>query len=762
MTKIIYTELLVLTALFMSLALMSGCATITDETADLDDRPRREVKVDDEPEAGLAEEEAGVEGAADEELRLESEYERAMRLYEQGDLRAAKVLMVSTKSQAQESDADLPKGFEEDFQRIIDAESDAEEAEPEPEPDTRALKEKMEDEYDPEGYEPIEASAPGDASEYDELDLDVEYGQPEFNLPGLLDSEVADEGINLDFHEVDIRVLLETISDISGANFLVDPDVSGEVTLISSSEVKISKVFRVLESILEIHGWSAVPSDDVIKVVPKEEGVRRQIPTRIGSDPENIPRDDSFATQVMRLRHIDVEDAAPLIEPRMSTQGDLSAHEDTNTIFVTDISSSIYQVALLVNQIDMPLKRAELVIFPLRYASSSSVAEKINNLIDAEEISMPGRPSEMEILPDERTNAIVVYAGSHVIESVESLVEHLDVPRPEESVNVHVVELYNADAEEVVDSLSATIDALTDHEDADPIHIVADTPTNALIIAASPQDFQVLSTVVDDLDIVREQVLVELRIMEATQRTLKEIGFDWSTMDMPTEDSVRGVGGTDLGPRRDVGVGAEGIRLSDPGGMAAALVKGERIGAMLRALEGRTEVDVLSTPHILTANHQEANISVVENVPFVRETRIVAEEDRDEIRTWDYRDVGIQLDITPHVGAGGMVRMLIGSEFSKVVEEGEGRLRTSKREAETTVGVQCGETVVIGGLIQDDTISTVEKVPFLGSIPVLGHLFTSRSEDVEKTNLLIFITPHVLTDREELAEMSHRKEEGMD
>ncbi len=751
-----------------------GCATVVEEPAQTSER-RREVISDSTDVKAL-----DSDFTAD-EIRLNNEYERAMRLYESGQISAAKVLMVAVKSEAEKLNVELPDAFDHDFQHIISAEKieDAEEAIQEELDEEEALQmfedeiEKYSQEQDQQlDWEDMEEREPtsisiddgDDEKALDVADLpDTEYDQPDFKLPGLLDPVLAEEKIMLDFNQVDIRIILETISDITGANFLVEGGVSGTVTLISSSEVKLADVFRVLESILDVHGWAAVPSDDVIKVLPRGDGVRRHIPTRVGKDPAEIPRNDRFATQVMQLEHVEVEEAARLIEPRMSPDGNLSAHQPSNTIFLTDISSNIYQIALMVNQIDLPRVEEELVIFPLKYASSRSMADKINNLIETfSNGSNPGWQTEINIFSDSRTNSIVAFAEPRIIQSVKKLIDRLDVPRPEESVNVHVVKLYNADAEEMVDSLSTTVAALTDHEDADPIHITADLPTNAIIIAASPQDFQVLQAVISDLDLVREQVLVELRIMEASQRAMRDIGFDWASMNRPSDDSLRGITGTDMGVRGDATPTQQGtVRLSDPGGMAAALVKGDRIGAMMIALEGSTYVDVLSTPHLLTSNHQPATIAVVENIPYVRESRILADEDRDVISTFDYRDVGIKLEMTPHVGAGGMVRMVIESEFSKVVDEGEGQLRTSKREATTTVSVESGETVVIGGLIQDDTVKVTKRVPFFGSIPVLGRLFRRETDDIEKTNLLIFITPHVLTSSRDLADMSSRKESEM-
>jgi type II secretion system protein D len=284
-------------------------------------------------------------------------------------------------------------------------------------------------------------------------------------------------------------------------------------------------------------------------------------------------------------------------------------------------------------------------------------------------------------------------------------------------------------------------------EAAQQIQVTPDASTNALVVVASPQDFEVVSQIIEKLDIVREQVLVEMLILEVSEESLQEIGVDWATLDEAVSDSVRGFGMTNLGPRVNFLSGtAEGLAV----GAWKATNGGVQIGAILQALQKQSGVNILSTPSILTSNHRRARIIVGENRPFVTESRITESTDPitpTVIKSFEYRDVGITLEITPHVSQGGLIRLEIDSEFTKLIEDvttlSLDTPATAKRTAQTVVTMGSGATVVIGGLIRDDTTHAVKKIPLVGDLPLVGGLFRSERDRTQKTNLLLFITPHV-------------------
>ena len=250
--------------------------------------------------------------------------------------------------------------------------------------------------------------------------------------------------------------------------------------------------------------------------------------------------------------------------------------------------------------------------------------------------------------------------------------------------------------------------------------------------------------------------------MEVSEDDLSQIGVDWATLDAAISDSVRGFGFTDFGIRVDAINGD----LRGLGVGAFKKVGGEiQIGAILGALQKETGVNILSTPHILTSNHQEAEILVGDNIPYVTKTRITETDPATPtvIKTIEYKDVGVSLKIVPHVSQGGMVQLEIDSKFTQVIESVTGLSAetptTATRHLRTQISMQQGKTIVIGGLIRDDKITVVEKIPLLGDLPLIGQLFRINRDRTQKTNLLLFITPYVLTSQAELAQITRQKQD---
>jgi general secretion pathway protein D len=516
------------------------------------------------------------------------------------------------------------------------------------------------------------------------------------NLPVLIDNPtMADELISVNFDQVDIRLVLKTISDITGINFVVDESVKGTVTVISPTNIRLGEVYKVLESILEVRGFAAVPAEGVVKIVPRAEAAQRNLQVRIGSNPSEIPRSDSLVTQIIPLSYADATEVSQIIKPLLAKSSYMATYSRTNSILITDTSSNIYHVAKIIQQ--------------------------------------------------------------------------LDVQQPSGAGNFHVVYLKNAQAKEVAESLTTALISLRKAgaiEAAQNVQVTPDEGTNALIITASAQDYEVIADLIEKLDIVREQVLVEMLIVEVSEDSLKEIGIDWATLDEAMADSVRFFGATNFGPRVDLISG-------DLEGLAVGAWKKNgdttTYGMVLQALETLSGVNILSTPHILTSNHHKAKIIVGENVPFVTQSRITETTDLltpTVIKTYEYKDVGISLQITPHISQGGLIRLEIDSEFTKLIEDvtatSTDTPTTAKRQAQTVVSMNSGSTVVIGGLIRDDKVTLEKKIPFVGDIPWVGELFKYRRNRLQKTNLLIFITPHIMGNQEDLERITEQKKKEME
>jgi general secretion pathway protein D len=449
----------------------------------------------------------------------------------------------------------------------------------------------------------------------------------------------------------------------------------------------------------------------------------------------------------------------------------MAIYTRTNSIVITDTSSNIHHIATIIQKLDVTGSKEQVSVFGLEYASAQVLSEQITRIMEKHKSAQGGRnrnmpqiETEIRIMPDARTNSLIVVANAQDTETIAALIRQLDIQRPMGTNNVHVVYLKNGQAVDVAKSLTTALSNLKIAgalEATQQVHVSADEGTNALIIAASAQDFEVISEIINKLDIFREQVFVEMLIMEISEDGLRKIGVDWATIDDSVNGSARVFGATNFGPRVDFSSGTlEGLAV----GVWKGAGTNVKIGSMLHALDKQSGINILSTPHILTSNHNKAKIIVAENRPFVKKSRITEGTDPltpTVIKEYEYRDVGITMDITPHISQGGLIRLEIKSVFTKFIEDVTSAAvdtpSTAKREAETVVSMNSGSTIVIGGLIRDDKITVESKVPFVGDIPLIGGLFRYEEDQLQKTNLLIFITPHIISDQEDMEQITRDK-----
>ena len=592
-------------------------------------------------------------------------------------------------------------------------------------------------------------------------------------FPALADPNRADETITLNFEQTDIRDVINTITRITGINFILHDSVQGTVTVLSPTQMRYDELYNFLESILLVNGFSALPTSDHVKIVPRSNAPQLSLPTRIGSNPADIPLTDSLGNQIVKLHYSDATELAAFLRSSLSTEGKLETYAPTNTLLLTDTSSNIHRLVQIIQQMDVPQAQEEVKVFALQYAPAQDLAAQISTIMEKRYQSATTRrpspaaslksPPQIEAEP--RTNRLIVIASHQDVQRIDQLVQQLDVPRPV-GADTGLKEIQHiALAEEVAQALAKIIPNLRPANAGPyevPINIVPDPGTRSLIISAPPQEFLQIARAVEKLDTVREKVLVELLIVEVSEDNLRQIGVDWATLDQAVSNSVRGFGFTDFGVRASavdgtlegLGVGA----FKDVGGNI-------QIAAILQALQKVTEVNILSTPHITTTNHKEAEIVVASNVAFITQNRINenAPTTQAVIQTLDYRDVGVILKITPHASPNGTVQMEIDTTLSQLVDAttgtGPSAPTTSKRQVKTEISLANGSTGVIGGLIRDDKTVVEDKVPFLGDLPLIGGLFRVKRDHVQKTNLLIFITPHILRDSQDVAATMKRKQD---
>ena len=555
----------------------------------------------------------------------------------------------------------------------------------------------------------------------------VESAEPA-GLPKPMPPIPKSDKIKINFQDADLLDVIRFFGKLTDRNFLIDKRVEGNVTIVFNREISIKDAYRVFIATLEMNGFAVV-----------EEGAFSRI--------------------------------VPTIELKEAPQ--------------------------------------EVTVIPLRYASAGELAGKLSLFVSSRSTTKARAPKKIEsktlknisfaaaskVVADERTNSLIINTTKEDLENVKSLIEQLDQPLPLARNRIHVYYLQNARAEELVEVLTKlpTEKQPQATEKGQPakqtfsedIQFFADQATNSLIIFASPQDYATIRHIIEKLDIPRSQVLVEGLIAEVSMDKTKEVGVEWQYLSHDQGGDSRSFASFNAPKTTDAplnkaeaGLPADLGTTMSLGGMVMGVFKGPisiagqeflNLNVLLRALQDASNVNVLSTPHVLTMDNQEAEIIIAENRPFLRSQTGTAESTTSVsgttstavLQTFEFKDVGITLRITPQINKGRMVRLNIFQEVSDVLGqiEASGAFITSKRQAKTTVVVKDGQTVVIGGLIQDRTSRGGTSVPCLGNMPYLGALFRNRDAEDRKRNLLIFITPHIVTTPEELAEISEKKKE---
>ncbi|MGE5295267.1 MAG: secretin N-terminal domain-containing protein, partial [Solirubrobacterales bacterium] len=354
---------------------------------------------------------------------------------------------------------------------------------------------------------------------------------PPQSMPALKPG-MADEMVSVNFDNVDIRTVLKTIGDITGINFIPHESVTGNVTVMSPTPIRLGDLYAFLQSILDVHGYATIEMNNAVKVVPKADAARNHLQVRIGADPAYIPKTDVVVTQILPLKHADADDIRQIIEPILSTGAQLATYPRTNSLMITDTSANIHHIAQVIQQLDVEGSQEKAITLPLTHANSKVLSEQITRILEKNKsvapqaggrVSIAPAGSSARVMSDDRTNSLIVIANEQDAATIRGLVDQLDVPRPAGINNVHVVYLKNADANEVSQSLQqamASMKLTGAVEGVQQVQVTPDASTNALVVVASPQDFEVVDQIIQKLDIVREQVLVEMLITEVTEESL--------------------------------------------------------------------------------------------------------------------------------------------------------------------------------------------------------------------------------------------------
>ena len=585
---------------------------------------------------------------------------------------------------------------------------------------------------------------------------------------------IADE-ITLNLKDADIRALISTVSKFTGKNFIIDPRVKAKVTVISSNTLTPEAVYEVFLSVLQVHGYAAVPTGSVIKIVPEVNA--KQGPLPLSTSNETYP-DDELITKIIRLDHVPASQLVPILRPLVPQQGHLAAYNPTNTLIITDHAGNIKRLLKIISGVDRP-DSDELEIIPLQHASASELVRILNSLNAG---GAKDASKKIKLAADDRTNSVLVTGDRSSRLRMRATVSYLDTPLEDGGGNTHVIYLKYAKAENLAKILTGLKDegkkARNTKVKAAPVKVTsgsvisqnaiiqADEETNALIITADQNTVKNLKAVIRQLDIRRAQVLIEAIIAEITVTNDKEIGVG-----LAIDGSTRDEGSLPVGVSNFAGVGdllAAALTGTAPTSIPAGLSlgvggqnsSGVRYGALLRALQTDQNTNILSTPNIVTLDNEEAELIVGQNLPFVTGsfTGAGTTDQNNPFQTIERQDVGLTLKVTPQINEGDTVKLVLEQETSSVIPGTiELGIATRKRSIKTTVLVDDGGILILGGLIQEEVTDTKSKVPLLGDIPLIGFLFRSESTTKSKANLMVFLRPSILRDHRDAAFVTNEK-----
>ena len=576
------------------------------------------------------------------------------------------------------------------------------------------------------------------------------------------------------FRDADLTQIIEAVSQITGKTFIVDPRVRAQVTILSSTPMSPDAFYETFLSILQVHGFVAVPAGNSIKIIPdanaRQGPGQADLPERINGG------SDEFITQVIAVRNVSAAQLVPVLRPLIPQYGHLVAYPASNMLIISDRASNVSRMMRIIQRIDLGGDE-EIDIVRLENASASEIVRVVNALNQGPGQQAEAAGSSARLVADDRTNSVLISGEKAQRLRLKTLVTHLDTPL-ETGGDTRVRYLNYADAEQIAGKLKEQITGITQAAapgapgaQAGPqaaadrsTTIWADKQTNALVVTAPPKIMRSIMGVVDKLDIRRLQVLVEAILVEVSENKTSELGVNWAVGNTDSDSTVpigtfnQNVGGASIG--------SIAAAISDPDNIDPSLLpsgltlgagrfldSGTNFAVLLRALRGDANTNILQTPSIITLDNEEAEIKVAQEVPFLTgsfsNTGVSNQQGQvNPFQTIQREEVGTILKITPQINEGDAVMLKIEQEDSSVAAGTQGAvdLVTNKRTVTTTVLVDDGGVVVLGGLITDTVRENENRVPILGSIPLIGELFKTRFGNKEKRNLMLFIRPTIIRD----------------
>ncbi len=682
----------------------------------------------------------------------------------------------------------------------------------------------------------------------------------------LADTEFAEDAtVILNFQDADIRGLINSISKLTGRNFIIDPRVRGNFTLVSGTPLDADQIYEVFLSVLDVHNLSAVPSGDVIKIVPSN--VVRQQPTPTISSIDGLNRDE-IVTYIYAVKNGSVQTILPIVQPLLPPTSYISAHAPSNSLIISGTAANIDRVLGIIERVDQPDTRSDINIVYLNNTKASKIAGVLSQIVAniQAQAAAEGRPAAttgVSIQPDDAINAIVIQApesiylrakevidkldvqreglesdiyvvytkhakasriadilsslessntqeqnlegqipGQTITTSIQSddsinaviiraaydrylimksIIDQIDIPKPENAGNVHVAYLKYANATdlaEVLNNIVSEQETAAGEEGAAgtgavSITVEADENTNALIVRSEDTDFAEIQNIIDQLDIRRSQVFVEAIVAEVGENYQQSLGIQWQGVfnDQLSQGTLEA--NTNFGLTQDVtgGAGGGGINIGFLTGQV--IVDGTTVvpelSVVLNALRTDTNTNILSTPTVLTLENEEAELVVGQEVPFITSRTTSTNTTTDDTGATDglvqnqnieRKDIGVKLKIKPQINEGNVIRMEIEQEVSNIAPtqlDTAVDLITDTRNIKTVTEVDNGQIVVLGGLTQEDFNDSIQRVPMISRIPLIGALFRTKSKQAVRRNLMVFLRPKIVDSHSDIAETTQQR-----
>ena len=560
--------------------------------------------------------------------------------------------------------------------------------------------------------------------------------------------------LTLNLENMEMVTLINTVSQVTGKNFIVDPRVEGKVNVVSSSEIDNEEFYHLFLSILQVHGYIVVEGEGFAKILP-------QTHIKNNSSILSASANDHIVTTTIPVFNVAANQMIPVLRPIISQHGHLASYTPSNTIIVTDTQANIARLKTVIAELDKEIDE-DYEVITLKNASADEVAKVIKSLLPTDK-NQSSNPLTVAI--DRHNNQIIVGGAPAKRLKVRFLAKELDKHQDKEG-GTSVVYLRYANAKDILPVLQniakqTMLDNKGTAQNNTNASIQASESTNAIIITASTTISKDIKKVIGKLDIRKAQVLIEAIVAEISSSDSKELGIEWL---------ARGSGGLGLInftgqiPALLASIGSGASSASSAIGKGATIGIGSfdsatnnGFGAILNALEGEGRVNILSTPSIVTLDNEEAMIMVGQEVPFITNTEIKS-VGSNPFQNYERKDVGLTLKVKPQINEGDTIKLNIEQEISNIIPGSNASdLITSKRKIKTSVMVANNKILVLGGLMDDIVRDSESQLPVLGDIPILGSVFSYKTKQKEKRNLLIFIHPTILTDQNTANNISEQK-----